>query len=59
MTSDRVPIGVTTVGQIRAIGVEVDPARLPHNPYHALVSGITPQQANALLTPTEPNPNFP
>lgn len=52
-------IGVTTVGQIRAIGGEVDRAQLPHNPYHALVSGITPQQLNALLTPTEPNPNFP
>ena len=51
-------IGVTTVGKLRAIGGDVTPNALPHNPFHALVSGITAAQANSLLTPTRQNPNI-
>jgi hypothetical protein len=50
-------VGVTTVGDIRATGGSVVPDPLPNNPYHANMSGITPQQAELLFTPTIPNPN--
>jgi RHS repeat-associated protein len=50
-------VGVTTVGQVRAAGGNVVPSPTSHNPYHATMYGITPQQAERLFTPTIPNPN--
>jgi hypothetical protein len=50
-------VGVTTVGAIRAAGGDVVPAPTRSNPYHALLSGLTPDQASALFRPTVPNPN--
>ena len=49
-------IGVTTAAEIRAAGGSVEPDPLPNNPYHALVSGLTADQLEALLTPTIRNP---
>jgi RHS repeat-associated protein len=51
-------VGVTTVGQIRAAGGQVVPSP-GRSTYHATMSGITPQQAERLFTPTVPNPNRP
>jgi RHS repeat-associated protein len=45
-------IGVTTVGQIRAAGGTIAPDPIPTNPYHCLVSCITPQSLSDLLRPT-------
>ncbi|MBK9261557.1 MAG: hypothetical protein IPM54_17345 [Polyangiaceae bacterium] len=50
-------LGVTTAGQIRAAGGEVVASPTPRNPYHATMSGITPQQAEQLFTPTILNPS--
>ena len=48
-------VGVTTVGRIRQLGGDV--ARTTgRSPNHATVSGLTPEQASRLLTPTRPNP---
>jgi hypothetical protein len=48
-------VGVTTVGKIRQLGGDV--ARTSgRSPNHATVSGLTPEQASRLLTPTRPNP---
>ena len=52
-------VGVTTVGQVRAAGGDVVPSGRPGNPAHATMSGITPQQAERLFTPTVRNPNVP
>ncbi|MEO0592987.1 MAG: RHS repeat-associated core domain-containing protein [Myxococcota bacterium] len=49
-------VGVTTVGDIRAAGGRVVMDGTVRNPNHATVSGITAQQAEALFTPTIPNP---
>jgi hypothetical protein len=48
-------IGVTTVGTVRAAGGDVirTPGRTPH---HATLTGLSPEQASRLLTPTVPNP---
>lgn len=48
-------LGVTTVGAIRAVGGDVlrTSGRTPH---HATVTGLTPEEASRLLTPTRPNP---
>jgi len=48
-------VGVTTVGEIRKIGGDVvrTSGRSPH---HATVTGVSPEQASFLLTPTMPNP---
>jgi RHS repeat-associated protein len=50
-------IGVTTAGKIRTVGGDVvsTPSRM--DPTHATMSGITPEQAEQLFTPTIPNPN--
>jgi hypothetical protein len=49
-------VGVTTVGAIRAQGGEVDSSPTKANPYHATLSGLTPEQASALFRPTVPKP---
>jgi hypothetical protein len=48
-------IGVTTAGQVRQAGgnVQRTSGRTPH---HATLTGLTPEQASRLLTPTVPNP---
>jgi hypothetical protein len=49
-------VGVTTVGEVRALGGEVVPEPLPNLPYHAGISWITPEQAENLFQPTIQNP---
>jgi hypothetical protein len=51
-------VGITTVGAIRRLGGTVTPSPTAGNPFHATLSGITPQQAEALFTPTTANPNL-
>ncbi len=48
-------IGVTTVGAVRAAGGDVvrTSGRSPH---HATLTGLSPEEASRLLTPTIPNP---
>jgi hypothetical protein len=48
-------VGVTTAGAVRAAGGDVvrTSGRSPH---HATLTGLTPEQASRLLTPTVPNP---
>jgi hypothetical protein len=48
-------IGVTTVGEVRAIGGDVIRTS-GRSPYHATLTGLTPQQISNLLTPTIYNP---
>jgi hypothetical protein len=48
-------IGVTTVGRVRAEGGDVIRTS-GRSPYHATLTGLTPEQISSLLTPTEPNP---
>ncbi|RKZ78628.1 MAG: hypothetical protein DRR19_26120 [Candidatus Parabeggiatoa sp. nov. 1] len=50
-------VGITTVAEIRKTGGEVIPSGTPTNPYHCMLSGITPQTAEELFTPTIRNPN--
>jgi hypothetical protein len=48
-------IGITTVGKVRAaVGDVVRTSG--RSPNHAMLTGLTPEQASELLTPTEPNP---
>jgi hypothetical protein len=51
-------VGVTTVGDIRAAGGDVIPDPTPNNPYHCIMCGISPAQAERLFTPTTPNPSL-
>ncbi len=53
--SGRNKIGCCKVGQVRAAGGDVIPTS-GQSPNHATVTGLTPQQASGLLTPTVPNP---
>jgi hypothetical protein len=48
-------IGVTTVGAVREAGGDVIRTS-GRSPYHATLTGLTPEQASRLLTPTIPNP---
>lgn len=50
-------VGVTTVGLIRASGGDVVPAPSLANPNHALLEGLSPDQASELFRPTRKNPN--
>ena len=50
-------IGVTTVGDIRRAGGEVNIKPTPNNPFHCEMCGITPQKAEELFNPVIPNPN--
>lgn len=51
-------VGVTTVGAVRAVGGDVvrTSGRTPH---HATLTGLGPEEASRLLTPTIPNPARP
>jgi hypothetical protein len=51
-------IGVTTVGEVRKAGGEVIRTS-GRSPYHTTLSGLTPEQASSLLTPTISNPALP
>jgi hypothetical protein len=50
-------IGATTVGAIRAAGGDVVPSPTRANPYHATLSGLTPDRASSLFRPTISNPS--
>ncbi|HEX3595680.1 MAG TPA: polymorphic toxin-type HINT domain-containing protein, partial [Polyangiaceae bacterium] len=50
-------VGVTSAGQIRSLGGEVVATPTRNDATHATMSGITPEQAEALFTPSIPNPN--
>jgi hypothetical protein len=50
-------VGATTVGTIRAAGGDVVSSPTRTNPYHATLSGLTPEQASQLCRPTVKNPN--
>jgi hypothetical protein len=47
-------IGVTTVGAVRQAGGDVV-RTTGRSPYHATLTGLTPEQVSGLLTPTIPN----
>ena len=49
-------VGVTTAGEIRALGGRVTLDGRSGNPNHATVDGLTPAQLERLFTPTMPNP---
>jgi hypothetical protein len=51
-------VGATTVGAIRAARGDVLPSPTRTNPYHATLSGLTPEQASQLFRPTMKNPNI-
>lgn len=50
-------VGVTTVGDVRKAGGDVNPDPTKNNPYHSNVSGITGKQAETLFNPTIKNPS--
>ena len=50
-------IGVTTVGDIRRAGGNVNAKPTPNNPLHCEMCGITPRKAEELFNPVIPNPN--
>lgn len=50
-------VGVTTVGAIRSAAGEVVSSPTRTNPYHATLSGLTPEQASQLFRPTVKNPS--
>jgi len=49
-------VGVTTVGDVRALGGNVVPSPTAGNPSHATLSGISATQAERLFNPTIRNP---
>jgi hypothetical protein len=42
--------------RIELAGGKIEPDELPGNPFHCLLSGISPEAACGLFTPTIPNP---
>lgn len=52
----RSSYGATTVGDIKAAGGDVDPTTRTENPNHVTVTGLDPQTASDLLTPTVKKP---
>ena len=48
-------IGMTTVAEVRKAGGDVVQTT-GRSPYHATLTGLTPEQVSELLTPTIPNP---
>ena len=48
-------VGVTTVGKVRKAGGDVIRTS-GRSPYHATLTGLTPEQISRLLTPTISNP---
>ena len=58
--TDGIPhgkVGVTTVGDIRAAGGDVVSSPTYKNRNHATLSGVTAEEAEALMTPTVRNPS--
>ena len=49
-------IGITTAGAVRKAGGDVVRTS-GRSPYHTTLTGLTPDQASQLLTPTIPNPS--
>lgn len=50
-------VGVTTVGEVKKAGGNVETSPTKNNPNHATLSGITGKQAETLFNPTIKNPN--
>jgi hypothetical protein len=50
-------VGIATAGAVRSAGGDVVPAPTLANPHHAVLSGLTPEQASQLFRPTMKNPN--
>jgi hypothetical protein len=50
-------LGVTTVGEVRLAGGDVDSSPTRTNPLHSTLSGITAEQASQLFRPTVANPH--
>jgi RHS repeat-associated protein len=50
-------VGVSTVGDIRRAGGDVVASPTASNPNHCTMCGITPNQAERLMTPTKRNPH--
>ena len=48
-------VGVTTVAEVRKAGGDVI-RTTGRSPYHATLTGLTPEEISKLLTPTVPNP---
>lgn len=48
-------VGMATVSEVRKAGGDVMRTS-GRSPYHATLTGLTPEQASRLLTPTMPNP---
>lgn len=48
-------VGMTTVAEVRKAGGDVV-RTTGRSPYHATLTGLTPEQVSELLTPTFPNP---
>ncbi len=48
-------IGITTVSEVRKAGGDVV-RTAGRSPYHATLTGLTPEQVSKLLTPTVLNP---
>lgn len=48
-------VGVTTVGEVRLVGGDVIRTS-GRSPFHATLTGLTPEQTSSLFTPTIPNP---
>ena len=48
-------VGITTVAEVRKAGGNVV-RTTGRSPYHATLTGLTPEQISKLLTPTIPNP---
>ncbi len=54
-TIPHTQIGITTVAEVRKAGGDVV-RTTGRSPYHATLTGLTPEQVSKLLTPTVPNP---
>lgn len=50
-------VGVTTVGDVRQAGGDVIRTS-GRSPSHATLTGLAPERASSLLTPTIPNPGW-
>ncbi|KYC39568.1 flavoredoxin [Scytonema hofmannii PCC 7110] len=50
-------VGITTVSEVRKAGGDVIRTS-GRSFYHATLTGLTPEQVSALLTPTIPNPIY-
>ncbi|MEG5067522.1 hypothetical protein QUB33_28500 [Microcoleus sp. B3-A4] len=56
MTIPHGQVGVTTVGEVRSSDGDVIRTS-GRSPNHATLTGLTPEQASLLLTPTISNPS--